>query len=330
MGIAGSFLWVPSVKQECGYIIRISLSNASTKICLHSAVEAYLRVPRTGIYTEPRVLCPERAWWIQAKKLDDQRNSVERQMYLPSRIDNIPPPGARIECTQATRASGLGAAGLGCSGRLGGEAHYHSVLWCGGDATPRSCGLHSSHACTRSRVTLPPLASLLQSSGYMGFNSEPRAVTRSCLGATHPEGHYGRDMLSSAVGHAACYVGRQSPLLPLGDAIAPALPPKPSHRCVAGNAQLRRPVLPIVGPAASPRYETNKTCLVCGRRCTRPSTLKTHMLIHTGELPFQCSWPGCSKRFNVRSNMNRHVNSHKRRLMKESKKKSSSPGAGML
>ncbi|AMD19771.1 HCL380Cp [Eremothecium sinecaudum] len=53
-------------------------------------------------------------------------------------------------------------------------------------------------------------------------------------------------------------------------------------------------------------------CKVCGRECRRPSTLKTHMLTHTGQRPFRCRFPGCNKSFNVRSNMLRHERLHDR------------------
>ncbi|AGO11734.1 AaceriADL040Wp [[Ashbya] aceris (nom. inval.)] len=250
-------------------------------------------------------------------------------MYLPSRIDNIPAPGARLDGSQATLAPGLAVSGSGCSVRaVAADAHYRGGSWpCGGGAMPRSCGLHSSHACTSSRVTLPPLASLLQSTGYMGFHSSQRALAGSSVGVAQPEGDYAGSIESSTMEAGAVSMGRQNSVLPLSNNVMQALPPKALERYAAGS-HLRHPVLPVPRPAASSRYDMNKICPVCGRRCTRPSTLKTHMLIHTGELPFQCSWPGCSKRFNVRSNMNRHVNSHKRRLMKENKKKSGSPGAG--
>lgn len=53
-------------------------------------------------------------------------------------------------------------------------------------------------------------------------------------------------------------------------------------------------------------------CKVCGRECRRPSTLKTHILTHTGQRPFLCRYPGCNKSFNVRSNMLRHERLHDR------------------
>lgn len=59
-----------------------------------------------------------------------------------------------------------------------------------------------------------------------------------------------------------------------------------------------------------------KQCPVCGKICSRPSTLKTHYLIHTGDTPFKCTWEGCTKSFNVKSNMLRHLKSHERKRNK--------------
>ncbi|ODQ45390.1 hypothetical protein PICMEDRAFT_22777, partial [Pichia membranifaciens NRRL Y-2026] len=53
-------------------------------------------------------------------------------------------------------------------------------------------------------------------------------------------------------------------------------------------------------------------CPLCHKVFNRPSGLKTHMHIHTGEKPYRCDWPGCGKYFSVRSNMIRHNKIHKR------------------
>lgn len=55
-----------------------------------------------------------------------------------------------------------------------------------------------------------------------------------------------------------------------------------------------------------------RQCPICGKLCSRPSTLKTHFLIHTGATPFKCPWLNCNKSFNVKSNMLRHYKSHER------------------
>ncbi|CCD23243.1 uncharacterized protein NDAI_0B02080 [Naumovozyma dairenensis CBS 421] len=65
------------------------------------------------------------------------------------------------------------------------------------------------------------------------------------------------------------------------------------------------------------KVRLRKQCSVCGKVCSRPSTLKTHFLIHTGDTPFKCSWEGCHKAFNVKSNMLRHMKSHERRRNKK-------------
>lgn len=59
-----------------------------------------------------------------------------------------------------------------------------------------------------------------------------------------------------------------------------------------------------------------KQCPVCDKICSRPSTLKTHYLIHTGDTPFKCPWKSCKKSFNVKSNMLRHYKSHQKKSFK--------------
>lgn len=63
--------------------------------------------------------------------------------------------------------------------------------------------------------------------------------------------------------------------------------------------------------------KNTKECPVCGKMCSRPSTLKTHFLIHTGDTPFKCTYHGCKKSFNVKSNMFRHLKCHERKKNKK-------------
>ncbi|CUA73171.1 hypothetical protein RSOLAG22IIIB_05171 [Rhizoctonia solani] len=59
-------------------------------------------------------------------------------------------------------------------------------------------------------------------------------------------------------------------------------------------------------------------CQYCGKRFNRPSSLKIHVNTHTGEKPYQCTFPSCGRRFSVMSNMRRHSRVHNQ----------SSPGTG--
>lgn len=54
-------------------------------------------------------------------------------------------------------------------------------------------------------------------------------------------------------------------------------------------------------------------CKICGKVLTRPSSLHSHMFVHTGDRPYECKWLNCGKTFNVKSNMNRHYKLHLRR-----------------
>lgn len=51
-------------------------------------------------------------------------------------------------------------------------------------------------------------------------------------------------------------------------------------------------------------------CNQCHKAFSRPSSLRIHILSHTGEKPHLCSQPGCGRRFSVQSNMRRHLRVH--------------------
>jgi len=65
-------------------------------------------------------------------------------------------------------------------------------------------------------------------------------------------------------------------------------------------------VTTLHSPSSTSRY----VCHVCNKSFSRPSSLRIHSYSHTGQKPFACPEPSCSKRFSVRSNMRRHMKIH--------------------
>ncbi|SCW04478.1 LAFE_0H14422g1_1 [Lachancea fermentati] len=55
-------------------------------------------------------------------------------------------------------------------------------------------------------------------------------------------------------------------------------------------------------------------CPQCHKIFSRVSSLQVHSLVHTGDRPFACPWPGCIKSFNVKSNMVRHYKIHEKKV----------------
>ncbi|EIW67117.1 hypothetical protein M231_03751 [Tremella mesenterica] len=54
-------------------------------------------------------------------------------------------------------------------------------------------------------------------------------------------------------------------------------------------------------------------CPVCDKRFNRPSSLQTHMSVHTGAKPYVCKRQDCGRRFSVSSNLRRHERTHEQR-----------------
>ena len=57
-----------------------------------------------------------------------------------------------------------------------------------------------------------------------------------------------------------------------------------------------------------PAKPGNNVCQICGKSYARPSTLKTHMLIHSGKKPYQCDV--CQKAFTLPYGLTVHMRTH--------------------
>jgi hypothetical protein len=65
-----------------------------------------------------------------------------------------------------------------------------------------------------------------------------------------------------------------------------------------------------VPPQKRRREEKKHQCPYCKKLFHRPVSLGVHINTHTGDKPYTCPFPNCSRQFNVNSNMRRHYRTH--------------------
>jgi len=51
-------------------------------------------------------------------------------------------------------------------------------------------------------------------------------------------------------------------------------------------------------------------CEICRVKFSRKNSLIKHRMIHTGEKPYKCIFPGCTKAFSEKFNMKIHLKNH--------------------
>ncbi|KAJ3918844.1 hypothetical protein F5877DRAFT_41688 [Lentinula edodes] len=86
--------------------------------------------------------------------------------------------------------------------------------------------------------------------------------------------------------------------------ISPIVPPTPLNMASDHLSAVQMSSAPPEEDFTLAR-ERKHACSMCHKRFDRPSTLRKHLLVHTGEKAFQCET--CGRRFGVASNLNRHV-----------------------
>ncbi|KAF9882987.1 Zinc finger and SCAN domain-containing protein 5B [Aspergillus nanangensis] len=92
-----------------------------------------------------------------------------------------------------------------------------------------------------------------------------------------------------------------------------APPPQQSAVTTAASSAIPAPshqqIISPVTPSSYTPYQQDHgryICRACHKAFDRPSGLRTHYYIHTGEKPFRCTHDGCRKAFSVNSNLKRH------------------------
>lgn len=83
-----------------------------------------------------------------------------------------------------------------------------------------------------------------------------------------------------------------------------------SEMCSQCNKSFGNKRLLTIHVRAVHEKETNFFCHICGKRTFHKANLQNHLKTHSNERPYQCSIPGCEKRFKLRGQVLQHELTH--------------------
>ncbi|KAI9347065.1 hypothetical protein BD770DRAFT_370023, partial [Pilaira anomala] len=124
--------------------------------------------------------------------------------------------------------------------------------------------------------------------------------------------YYSSSTSSSTTSSTTSPATSPAPSNPSTSSVLNTLEPELIQSNVKGSTTTTTTTAAAAAAAASVPPKKQYQCLDCLKWFSRPSALQTHSYTHTSEKPFQCTKPGCGRKFSVVSNLRRHFKVHQK------------------
>ncbi|CAD6932732.1 unnamed protein product [Tilletia controversa] len=204
---------------------------------------------------------------------------------------------------------------VGSSAHTQGHVHTLSLpQYPGPGAGPGMVGRGAPVSLPYPSVLTPGPTALQRASTFSGRGAAGRPQMHHGGGAGAGTGFVFPPPAPDAGGPASMPPGLGSPNMGTDPLSAPATLGGPPYGTGAGSVPMSSGPGSSAGDAgasgASSSGAAKYECSWCGKRFSRPSSLKIHYHSHTGEKPYVCDEPGCGRTFSVQSNLRRHQRGH--------------------